>query len=119
MDHYLGKMTNKSKRKGTGYERECVDLFKQNGFKNVQRAWGSDGRSLSPPRPPDVDLVADDILVQCKRRKSVPKWLRLGNCEVVMFRADRDENYVIMKFDDYMERTKYDRVDTETARRGT
>ena len=36
-----------------------------------------------------------------------------------MFRADRDENYVIMKFDDYMERTKYDRVDTETARRGT
>ena len=110
-------MTNKSKRKGTGYERECVELFKQHGYRNVQRAWGSDGRSLS--KPPDVDLVADDLLVQCKRRKSVPKWLRLGNCEVVMFRADRDENYVIMKFDDYMERTKNDRLDTETAQRRT
>ena len=104
-------MASKSKRKGTVYERECVEMFKEHGYKDVQRAWGSDGRSLS--KPPDVDLVADDLLVQCKRRKTVPKWLQLRNCDIVMFRADRDESYVIMKFDDFMERTKNDRMDNE------
>ena len=103
-------MASKSKRKGTVYERECVEMFKEHGYKDVQRAWGSDGRSLS--QPPDVDLVADDLLVQCKRRKAVPKWLQLRNWDIVMFRADRDESYVIMKFDDFMERTKNDRMDS-------
>mgnify|MGYP003151491671 CR=1 FL=1 len=102
-------MTNKSKIKGTVFERECVWRLIEFGFKSVQRAWGSDGRSLL--KPSDVDIVADDLLIQCKRRKTVPKWLNLGNCDMVMFRGDHGETMVAMRLDYYAERTKYDRVD--------
>jgi len=88
-----------SKRKGTGYENELVKRLLKAGFKKVQRAWGSDGRSLGLQA--DVDVVADDIKIQAKRRKSIPQWLRLGNCDVVMFREDRGLTYVCMTFDDW------------------
>lgn len=90
-----------SKAKGTGYENELVKKLQDAGFKNVKRAWGSDGRSFG--EAPDVDIKADDILVQAKRRKSIPKWLSLGNCDVVMYREDRGITFVSMTFDDWIE----------------
>jgi hypothetical protein len=90
-----------SKAKGTGYENELVKKLQDAGFENVKRAWGSDGRSFG--EAPDVDIKADDILVQAKRRKSIPKWLSLGNCDVVMFREDRGITFVCMTFDDWIE----------------
>ena len=89
-----------SKRKGTGYENELVKRLIDAGFKNVKRAWGSDGRSLG--LEPDVDIVAEDYKIQAKRRKVIPKWLRLGNCDVVMFREDRGLTFVMMTFDDWV-----------------
>lgn len=89
-----------SKRKGTGYENELVKRLLANGFEKVKRAWGSDGRSLG--LEPDVDIVADNVKIQAKRRKSIPQWLRLGNCDVVMFREDRGLTYVCMTFDDWV-----------------
>jgi len=89
-----------SKAKGTGYENELVKKLKKAGFNKVKRAWGSDGRSMG--EAPDVDIKADDFLIQAKRRKSIPKWLSLGNCDVVMFREDRGITFVTMTFDDWV-----------------
>ena len=72
-----------SKAKGTGYENELVKKLEESGFEKVKRAWGSDGRSMG--EAPDVDILADGIKIQAKRRKSIPKWLNLGNCDVVMY----------------------------------
>lgn len=92
-------MANKSKAKGTGYENELVHKLNEHGFK-AKRAWGSDGRSLG--EAPDVDIVADDIKIQAKRRRSIPKWLSLGNCDAVMFREDRGITFVCITFNDWL-----------------
>ena len=93
-------MSINSKRKGSAYENELVKKLEESGFKNVKRSWGSDGRSLGEAS--DVDIVADDIKIQAKRRKSIPQWLSLGNCDVVMFREDRGLTFVCMTFDDWV-----------------
>ena len=95
------KKLYRSKLEGTGYENELVKKLQDAGFKNVKRAGGADGRSFG--EAPDVDIKADDILVQAKRRKSIPKWLSLGNCDAVMFREDRGITFVCMTFDDWVE----------------
>lgn len=89
------------KKKGTAYENELVKKLQEKGFKNVKRSWGSDGRSLGETA--DVDIVADGLKIQAKRRKSIPQWLNLGNCDVVMFRGDRGLTFVAMTFDDWVE----------------
>jgi hypothetical protein len=94
------KLMANSKRKGTAYENEIVSKLKESGFSDVKRAWGSDGRSMG--EAPDVDIVADDIKIQAKRRKSIPKWLSLGNCDIVVFREDRGLNFVISTLDDWI-----------------
>ena len=91
-------MASKNKAKGNRFENECVKKLQDMGFKKVSRAWGSDGRSLGLTE--DVDVVADDIKIQCKVRKSVPKWLALGNCDWVLFKQDRGEIYKITRLDD-------------------
>jgi hypothetical protein len=89
-----------SKAKGTGYENELVKKLNNAGFKKVKRAWGSDGRSMGESA--DVDILADRIKIQAKRRKTIPKWLSMGNCDVVMYREDRGITFVAMTFDDWI-----------------
>ena len=89
-----------SKQKGTGYENELVKRLIDAGFTDARRAWGSDGRSLG--MEPDVDILTEGIKIQAKRRKAIPKWLRLGNCDAVMFREDRGLTFVMMTFDDWV-----------------
>ena len=89
-----------SKRKGNTYEHELVKMLNKAGFTNVVRAWGSDGRSIG--QRADVDLVADGIKIQAKRRKVIPKWLSLGSCDVLMFRGDREFTRVSMRFEDWV-----------------
>ena len=93
-------MTINSKRKGSAYENELVKRLQESGFKNVKRAWGSDGRSMG--EAPDVDIMCDGVKIHAKRRKTIPKWLNLGSCDVVMFREDRSITFVCMTFDDYV-----------------
>jgi len=89
-----------SKRKGNTYEHELVKMLNKAGFTNVVRAWGSDGRSIG--QRADVDLVADGVKIQAKRRKVIPKWLSLGSCDVLMFRGDREFTRVSMRFEDWV-----------------
>ena len=98
-------MANKSKAKGTRFEKECMEKLcdPRVGFKDPIRAWGSDGRSLGLQQ--DVDLVVSDednakYNVQCKVRKAIPKWLRLGNNDMLLFKEDRGEIFVITRLID-------------------
>ena len=92
-------MPSKSSRKGYAYEREPLEQLTDEGFK-CQRAWGSDGRSMGVE--PDVDLIADDIKIQAKRRNAIPKWLELGSCDVVMFRGDHRESFAVIPMKEYV-----------------
>ena len=40
--------------------------------------------------------------IQAKRRKSIPKWMSMGNCDVVMYREDRGITFVSMTYDDWI-----------------
>lgn len=97
------KMPSKSKTKGNSYERELVSQLQDAGY-SVKRAWGSDGRSMGYTE--DVDILAKKdkkkLKIQAKRRKSIPKWLAFGNCDLVMCREDRGETIVLMKLKDWL-----------------
>tara|TARA_Y100001938_G_C8056174_1_gene414508 strand:+ start:1248 stop:1538 length:291 start_codon:yes stop_codon:yes gene_type:complete len=83
-------MASKSKAKGNRFEYECVRVLEEQGHKSVRRAFASDGRSL-PDCDEDVDILADGIKIQCKVRKTIPKWLQLGTCDWVLVKEDRGE----------------------------
>ena len=98
-------MPSKAKTKGNAFEREVVKLFEEHGFK-AERSWGSDGRSFGEDYASDVDVRAvrdgKEIRIQCKRRKSSPNWLYFGTCDMVVFRADREEILVFMNLKDWL-----------------
>ena len=88
-------MTSPSKRKGNTYERELVQRLREAGFEAC-RAWGSDGRALGEAA--EVDVVADGMRVQCKRRKQLAAWLGLGaGVDWVSMRADKGEPVAVLR----------------------
>jgi Holliday junction resolvase len=97
-------VASKSKIKGNAYERELVEYFKSRGFES-ERSRGSDGRSIGEAE--DVDgffmYKGKRVKFQAKRRKSVPKWLDLGNCDIVVTRADRGTTTVLIDLDKFMD----------------
>ena len=92
-------MPSKSKQKGNRFEYEVVDKLKARGMKDVKRAYGSNGLSL-PGCAEDVDLLADGVKIQCKVRKTTPKWLEIGTCDMVVYKQDRGEIFVLQKLED-------------------
>jgi hypothetical protein len=91
-------MANRSKQKGTRFEHECVAVLERLGYKNVKRAYGSNGLSL-PGCTEDVDILADGEKIQCKVRNVVPAWLSLGTCDYVLFKQDRGEIFKITRLE--------------------
>ena len=89
-------MPSKSKRKGNAFERELVDLAKGWGL-SAKRAWGSNGRSLG--MHDEVDCIIDDLTCQAKRRKSIASFLKCEHTDIVAFREDRGETYVLLKYE--------------------
>ena len=91
-------MTSKSKRKGNQFEYESVkaleDVF-ADFSPNVQRAFGSDGRSLGESADCDLkmEFLRDKFIVQCKRRRELPKWFLQKNSDILMTRRDRGQRY--------------------------
>ena len=87
-------MTSKSKRKGNQFEYESVraleDVF--TGFSpKVERAFMSDGRSIGESA--DCDVRNSKFIVQCKRRRDLPKWFLQTNSDMLMTRRDRGQRY--------------------------
>ncbi len=89
-------MANKSKQKGNRFEYECVKVLKEMGYKDVERAFASNGLSL-PGCKEDVDILADGVKIQCKVRSSVPKCFAIGTCDMVLFKEDRGEIFKITR----------------------
>ena len=94
-------MPNKSKAKGNRFEREIVEAVELHDIKAV-RAWGSNGASIG--QHPEVDLLIDDeIKVQAKVRKALPKWIAPSeNVDVQIIKEDRGKMYVVQELNDWL-----------------
>ncbi len=94
-------MPSRSKRKGTGFERELVQEAQAAGL-DAFRCWGSDGRSRGYHK--DVDLVvAGSVTVQAKRRAKLPAWLKPSDSvNATIVREDRGSAYVILPYEQWL-----------------
>ncbi len=94
-------MPNKSKAKGNRFEREIVDAVELHEVKCV-RAWGSNGASIG--QHPEVDiLIDDDIKVQAKVRKALPKWIKPSeHTDIQVIKEDRGKIYVVQELNDWL-----------------
>ena len=94
-------MSHPSKVKGNRIEREIVDIFKQYGFTEAKRAWGSNGQSLGLHE--EVDCLAEgDLRIQAKRRKKIAEWLKPSVfVDAVVVREDRGESYIRIRLEEF------------------
>jgi Holliday junction resolvase len=89
------------KQKGTSFERECVDTFKEAGWE-AKRAWGSNGRALGLTE--DVDILAKDWKIQCKRKARIAEYVKpSGNVDAVLIREDRGETLIVLRLSKFLE----------------
>ena len=103
-------MPNKSKAKGNRFEREIVKAVELHDIKAV-RAWGSNGKAFGPEYHEEVDiLINDDIKVQAKIRKALPKWIKPSeHVDITIIREDRGKCYVMQELNDWLLDKKRDR----------
>ena len=96
-------MTSKSKLKGNKFERDIVKAVELHDIKAV-RAWGSNGKAFGPEYHEEVDiLINDDIKVQAKIRKALPKWIRpTENVDIQIIKEDRGKMYVVQELNDWL-----------------
>ena len=94
-------MPNKSKAKGNRFEAEIVKAVELHEVKAV-RAWGSNGASIG--QHPEVDiLIDDDIKVQAKVRKALPKWIKPSeHTDIQVIKEDRGKIYVVQELNDWL-----------------
>lgn len=94
-------MPNKSKLKGNKFERDIVKAVELHDIKAV-RAWGSNGASIG--QHPEVDLLIDDeIKVQAKVRKALPKWIKPSeHVDIQVIKEDRGKMYVVQELNDWL-----------------
>ena len=94
-------MTNKSKLKGNKFERDIVKAVELHDIKAV-RAWGSNGASIG--QHPEVDLLIDnEIKVQAKVRKALPKWIKPSeHVDIQVIKEDRGKMYVVQELNDWI-----------------
>ena len=94
-------MPNKSKLKGNKFERDIVKAVELHDIKAV-RAWGSNGASIG--QHPEVDLLIDDeIKVQAKVRKALPKWIKPSeHGDIQVIKEDRGKMYVVQELNDWL-----------------
>lgn len=94
-------MSNKSKDKGSRFEREIVKICKFWEIK-AQRCWGSDGRSMGLVKEVDV-VIDDDYKIQAKIRKKLPNWIYpTKDVDAQVVREDRGIPYIILPLEDWL-----------------
>lgn len=98
-------MPSKSKAKGNRFERELVNKVKEYGLE-AKRAYASNGLSLG--KTEDVDLLIADKSYQAKCRKTIGELYKPNkNVFGQIFKEDRGETYVMLRFDDYLKLLKW------------
>lgn len=99
-------MANKSKQKGSRFERLIV-LMTQDVGVPCKRAWGSNGAALGMHE--EVDVVIDnDFKVQAKCRKTMGQWMIPNkNVNAQLVKADREDPLIVMRYDDFLELYKH------------
>jgi Holliday junction resolvase len=99
-------MSHPSKRKGNSFERELVNAARAAGL-TAERAYASNGKSLGHAE--DVDCVIGGKRVQAKRRKALASYLIPSDTvDLVAFREDRGETFVLLRFADWLELLRSD-----------
>ena len=94
-------MPNKSKAKGNRFEREIVEAVELHDIKFV-RAWGSNGKAFGHHEEVDI-LINDEIKVQAKVRKALPKWIAPSeHVDVQIIKEDRGKMYVVQELNDWL-----------------
>ena len=94
-------MPNKSKAKGNRFEREIVEAIELHDIKAV-RAWGSNGKAFGHHEEVDI-LINDEIKVQAKVRKALPKWIAPSeHVDVQIIKEDRGKMYVVQELNDWL-----------------
>ena len=94
-------MPNKSKAKGNRFEREIVEAIELHDIKAV-RAWGSNGKAFGHNEEVDI-LINDEIKVQAKVRKALPKWIAPSeHVDVQIIKEDRGKMYVVQELNDWI-----------------
>ena len=99
-------MPNKSKQKGNRFERQIVEAVELHETKCV-RAWGSNGRALGHHEEVDIVITDpatwDDIKVQAKVRKALPKWIKPSeHVDIQIIKEDRGKIYVVQELNDWL-----------------
>ena len=101
-------MPNKSKLKGNKFERDIVKAVELHDIKAV-RAWGSNGKALGEHEECDI-LIDDEIKVQAKVRKALPKWIKPSeHVDIQVIKEDRGKMYVVQELNDWLVDKKRDR----------
>ena len=94
-------MPNKSKAKGNRFEREIVDAIELHDIKAV-RAWGSNGKAFGHHEEVDI-LINDEIKVQAKVRKALPKWIAPSeHVDVQIIKENRGKIFVVQELNDWL-----------------
>ena len=101
-------MPNKSKAKGNRFEREIVEAIELHDIKAV-RAWGSNGKAFGHHEEVDI-LIENEIKVQAKVRKALPKWIAPSkHVDVQIIKENRGKIYVVQELNDWLVDKKRDR----------
>lgn len=103
-------MTAKNKIRGNRLEYEVVDFFTKAGY-NAERAWGSNGRALGYHEQVDVVVRGkEDFKIQCKRRKTLPKYFGTGILldptgiyDALVVRQEREKPLICMSLERFIE----------------
>jgi hypothetical protein len=97
-------MAHPSKTKGSNFERELVNEARALGL-DAERAWGSNGKAFGESE--EVDIKVQGMRLQAKRRARLPRFLMVPEgCDGTVFRSDRGETLVLMRWGDVMDQLK-------------
>ena len=99
-------MPSRSKQKGNRFEREVVNIAKENNLKS-ERAYGSDGRALGENKEVDViiDSIAKKWRIQVKVRKKIAQWIKPDpkSVHLQVVKEDRGEIYAVLPYKSFID----------------
>tara|TARA_B100001939_G_C16938099_1_gene617034 strand:+ start:1865 stop:2299 length:435 start_codon:yes stop_codon:yes gene_type:complete len=99
-------MPSRSKEKGNRFEREVVNIAKENNLKS-ERAYGSDGRALGENKEVDViiDSIAKKWRIQVKVRKKIAQWIKPDSksVDLQVVKEDRGEIYAVLPYKSFID----------------